>query len=119
MGLVYPVFVRKNRGKVYYMRKLVLALSFLAASAGVSYGAQAIESACRASARTKSDKLCSCIQDVADYLLVRQEQLRVATFFRDPDRAQELRMSDGTSNNAFWQRYEKFAAVATKVCVGS
>jgi hypothetical protein len=101
------------------MLKLALSLSFLTASVGVSYGAQAIESACRASGRTASDKLCSCIQDVADYVLVRKEQLRVATFFRDPDRAQELRMADGTANEAFWQRYEKFAEVATKVCVGS
>ncbi|WP_284163500.1 hypothetical protein [Frigidibacter sp. SD6-1] len=76
-----------------------------------------IDKACRATGRAGAG-LCGCIQSVADQVLSRSDQRRAATFFADPDKAQEVRLSDSASAEAFWDRYAAFASTAEAVCTG-
>ena len=83
----------------------------------VSATAGDIARACSASDRAAGDRrLCGCIQSVADQLLTRRDQRLAASFFADPHRAQEIRMSDSPSDDRFWQRYRRFGAYAARTC---
>lgn len=76
-----------------------------------------IDSACSRSDRgARSAALCGCIQQVADMTLSRADQRRAADFFKDPHRAQEVRMSKSNADNAFWGRYKNFASTAQAYC---
>lgn len=76
-----------------------------------------IDSACMRSDRNaRSTALCGCIQQVADMTLSRSDQRRAADFFKDPHRAQEVRMSKSNADNAFWTRYKNFASTAEAYC---
>jgi hypothetical protein len=78
-----------------------------------------ISSACNQSSRSAaSPSLCSCIQRVADQTLRGGDQRRVATFFRDPDKAQLVRMSKKSGDDAFWERYVRFGQQAEASCQG-
>ena len=89
----------------------VVALTTPLASAGP------IDSAC-----VKSDRgagrgaLCGCVQQVANMTLSRSDQRRAAAFFREPHKAQEVRMSKSDADNAFWARYKRFASTAESYC---
>lgn len=79
--------------------------------------ARAIEQACARSERVGDDsRLCSCIQRIADQLLTPRDQRLAASFFRDPHRAQEIRMSDRSQDERFWGRYRAFGALAEQSC---
>lgn len=100
------------------MRALFLATLLLSlpvvASAGV------IERACLSSDRAFGNRpLCSCIQQAADRTLTARDQRQAARLFRDPDRAQQVRMSTRRSDEAFWTRYQSFGAFAEVVCARS
>ena len=89
----------------------VLVLTTPLASAGP------IDSACVRSDRAAANRaLCGCVQQVANMTLSKSDQRRAATFFRDPHKAQEVRMSKTNADNAFWARYKKFAATAEAYC---
>lgn len=76
-----------------------------------------IDSACIRSDRARGNApLCGCIQQVANQTLSRSDQRRAASFFRDPGKAQEVRMSKRDGDNAFWARYRNFAATAEAYC---
>ena len=76
-----------------------------------------IERACNRSDRDAANaELCHCLQRVADVTLKRAEQRMAARFFRDPDRAQEIRQSDEGRHEAFWQRYLYFGSAAELNC---
>jgi hypothetical protein len=75
-----------------------------------------IQQACMASGRTASSALCVCIQSVANQTLSRSEQRKVAKFFSDPHRAQEVRQSDRASDERLWTRYRQFGAAAQNYC---
>ena len=76
-----------------------------------------IDNACVRSDRgARNAPLCGCIQQVADMTLSRSDQRRAAVFFRDAQRAQEVRMSKTAADNAFWARYKTFAAMAEAYC---
>ena len=77
-----------------------------------------IDSACHGSERSGSARLCGCIQQVADATLSRADQRRAAGFFRDAEKAQEVRMSKRDADNAFWARYKNFANTAQAYCSG-
>jgi hypothetical protein len=62
--------------------------------------------------------LCSCIQQVADVTLQGADQRRAASFFRNPDKAQQVFMSRSRADDAFWQRYKTFGAQAEQSCAG-
>lgn len=95
---------------------LMTAAALMAGMTTVSY-AGAVERACRVSGRpAATPSLCSCIQSVADKTLSGSDQREAAKFFKDPDRAQEVKMSDRRSHSEFWQRYKRFGATAERNC---
>ncbi|SFK03558.1 hypothetical protein [Celeribacter neptunius] len=86
-------------------------LSPLPAQAG------AIERACMSSDRAANNRaLCGCIQDVADLTLSNSDQRQAAKFFKDPQKAQDIRQSDNRSHESFWKRYKAFGATAAQYC---
>ncbi|OIQ68289.1 hypothetical protein GALL_501190 [mine drainage metagenome] len=91
-----------------------LALTFLCATFA---DAGPIGAACMDSARNSaSSHLCGCIQQVADKILPSADQRRAASFFANPDKAQQVRMSKSSNDNAFWQRYVSFGDAAAQTC---
>ena len=104
------------------MRTVILRAGFAALSVMLMpAAAQAgpISSACNMSSRqAASPSLCSCIQHVADQTLRSADQRRVATFFRNPDKAQDVRMSQTRADDAFWERYSAFGQMAEATCQG-
>lgn len=97
---------------------VVAALAFATPVVAPSQAeARQIERACVESGRSAANRsLCRCIQGVADQLLTSREQRIAAGFFKDPHRAQEVRMSDRRSDETFWQRYKQFGSVASRRC---
>lgn len=78
-----------------------------------------ISKACLSSDRRASNRqLCGCIQTVADQSLARTDQRKAARFFKDPQRAQDLKMSQTVSDDAFWDRYKVFASRSEQSCRG-
>ncbi|MFU8863809.1 MAG: hypothetical protein ACNA7O_07830 [Rhodobacterales bacterium] len=76
-----------------------------------------IDRACMASDRkARSLRLCTCIQQVADRTLSRSDQRMAARFFRDPQRAQDIRQSDNQSHAVFWRKYRAFGETAAATC---
>ena len=97
------------------MRKFLLTAGLVMAGAAAHAGP--IETACLASPRANGDRaLCGCIQQAADRTLHRSEQRRAAKFFKDPDQAQQVRMSKSDSDNEFWARYRNFGEMAEAFC---
>lgn len=83
--------------------------------AGWPAAAGELETACLA--RTvDAAETCTCIQGVANLTLSEKDQSRAVTLFRDPERAEEARMSRRSRDKAFWDRYERFGAEAAKRC---
>ncbi len=79
--------------------------------------ARRIERACNQSdRRAATPVLCSCIQRVADQMLTGPDQRKGARFFKDPQRAQEVRKSDTAADDAFWARWRDFGRTATNIC---
>jgi hypothetical protein len=76
-----------------------------------------IESACLRSDRKAANRsLCGCIQQVADMTLRGTDQRRAAAFFKDPDKAQQVKMSKRNNDDAFWDRYQSFGEQAEAFC---
>lgn len=97
------------------MRKFLLTAGFVLAASAAHAGP--IENACLASPRANGDRaLCNCIQQAADRTLHRSEQRRAAKFFKDPDQAQQVRMSKSDGDNEFWARYRAFGDMAEAFC---
>ena len=95
-----------------YISLLAGALLALALPAS----ADPIERACLKSDRPASRALCGCIQDVADLTLTNRDQRLASSFFSDPQKAQDIRMSDRRSHEAFWDRYKAFGETAETYC---
>lgn len=96
--------------------------SFVMACMVVGFGgagavfAGPVDSACMRADRKAAPGVCNCIQRVADQTLNRSDQRRAAEFFRNPDEAQEVRMSPTQADNDFWARYKSFVATAESYC---
>ncbi|MDX8351123.1 arginine transporter [Cognatiyoonia sp. IB215182] len=76
-----------------------------------------ISEACLAAdRRAASPELCSCVQQVANQTLSGREQARAATFFEEPQLAQDTRQSDRPADERFWDRYRSFSDLATEIC---
>lgn len=85
----------------------------------VSASAGPIETACLRTDRAQATRaMCRCVDSVAQRTLTRAEQRRAASFFRDPQRAQDVRMSSNARDNEFWTRYRAFGAAAERTCSG-
>lgn len=93
---------------------LVLVLGFFAPH--ISF-AETLESACTKSPRAAaSGVLCGCIQDVANLTLTKSDQRMAVSFFKDPQKAQDIRQSDRGSHEKFWDRYKQFTEAAGQLC---
>lgn len=76
-----------------------------------------IERACLSSDRKAANRsVCACVQQVADMTLRGGDQRKAAAFFKDPDRAQKVRMSKSDNDNDFWRRYKTFGQQAEAYC---
>lgn len=76
-----------------------------------------IESACIRSDRAAGNRaLCACVGQVADMTLRAGDQRRAAGFFKDPDKAQDAKMSRRDADDAFWERYKAFGELAEAYC---
>lgn len=76
-----------------------------------------ISNACNRSERKASNRqLCGCIQAVANTELSSSDQSLAASFFPNPQKAQDTRQSDNPRNEAFWKRYKLFASKAERSC---
>ena len=104
------------------MTKILIGAGFAALTLIFMAGAASagpIESACMKSNRNAANRsLCSCIQQVADITLGGNDQRLAATFFKDPDRAQKVHMSQSDKDDAFWARYVTFGQQAQMACSG-
>ena len=102
------------------MRKTLILAAVLATAGAMApqvVAAGPIQNACNTSNRPAANRsLCACIQQVANQTLSRADQREAARFFRDPQRAQDVRMSQRDRDNAFWQRYRAFGAAAEARC---
>lgn len=96
---------------------LAAALIALSLSLPTAAAAGPIERACLA-ASNGTRSVCACIQRVADQTLQGGDQRRAARFFANPDAAQEMRVSRGQGDSAFWQRYRNFGSTAEAYCAG-
>lgn len=97
---------------------LIGALASIAACGGGSRGATGeISQACiEADRRAANPALCSCVQQVANQTLSSSDRTRAATFFADPQLAQDTRRSDRSSDERFWDRYRAFTDLASEIC---
>lgn len=99
------------------MKLLLPAALILSVAGAMPAEAKRIERACLSSDRAAANpSLCGCIQRVADQVLTRADQRLAARFFKDPQRAQDIRQSDRSDHEAFWKRYRIFGSTATNVC---
>ncbi|MBN2631682.1 MAG: hypothetical protein JXR75_14220 [Rhodobacteraceae bacterium] len=89
---------------------------FLSLTATTAF-AGPIERACLQSDRQGANRqVCACIQQVADMTLRGTDQRKAAAFFKDPERAQTVRMSKSDADNDFWARYKSFGEQAEVYC---
>jgi hypothetical protein len=101
------------------MKKMLVGTAFAVALVPLSAFAGPIEGACiKSDRKAVSRNLCGCIQQVADMTLTGSDQRRAAKFFRDPDEAQNVRMSKSDRDNEFWARYRSFGEMAEVYCAG-
>lgn len=100
------------------MQKILIvgSLVFLAACGGSRVSGDVGKACISADRKAASTQLCSCVQQAANQTLSRSEQRRAATFFEEPQLAQDTRQADGSSNERFWQRYKQFSATASRTC---
>ena len=79
--------------------------------------ADIVERACNLSDRRAATRsLCRCIDQVAQQRLTLADRKMVVRFFKDPDMAQKIRMSDRRSHEDFWERYVAFSQTASAIC---
>jgi len=96
---------------------LVMVLLALAACGTGGRVSGDVARACMAGGRQAANPaLCSCVQSVANQSLSAAEQRRAASFFEDPQRAQDTRQSSNSGDSAFWHRYRAFADRASAQC---
>ncbi len=104
------------------MKQIILAATLAVIAMPLvptSASAGPLENACLRLDRAQATRaMCRCIDSVAQRTLTRSEQRRAAAFFRDPQRAQDVRMSKSARDNEFWTRYRAFGAAAEQACAG-
>jgi hypothetical protein len=95
----------------------VLALAIAGSLAPLPAAANPIERACLQSDRAAGNRaLCACIGAAADRTLTRSQMREGARFFSDPQRAQDVRMSDRRSHEDLWRAWRNFGETAEALC---
>ncbi|WP_299351850.1 hypothetical protein [uncultured Shimia sp.] len=95
----------------------ILMAGLMVSIAPAPAAAGTMSNACMKSDRkAKSRKLCRCMQQVADRELSRRDQKLAASFFKDPQKAQDTRQSDKRSQEQFWKRYKAFGNTFAASC---
>lgn len=78
-----------------------------------------ISNACKASGRKGANqRVCGCIQSIANGSLTSSDQRLAAGFYKDPQKAQTVKMSKSTGHDAFWDRYKVYASRSERICKG-
>jgi len=101
---------------------LMTCILTLAACGGRNSGSTAsatgpISRACLAADRSAaSPRLCGCVQSVANRELSSADRSRLESFFANPERANDIKISDTRANDAFWDRYRSFISAARSQC---
>lgn len=98
------------------MNKILLATIVVLGTVTQTYAAGTVERACLSSGRAANRAVCGCIQDVANLTLTGSDQKMASSFFKDPQKAQDVRQSDRRSHEEFWLRYKQFGAFAQQLC---
>ncbi len=94
--------------------------SRVAAGPVVALASGPVSAACNRSPRKGANaRLCGCAQAVANRRLNDGDQRLAATFFVDPQLAQDIRQSDRASHEAFWKRYKDFIAETERYCAAT
>ena len=76
-----------------------------------------ISRACLSSDRkARNRQLCGCIQAAADRTLSKSDQTLAASFYSDPQKAQDVRQSDRSRDEIFWQKYKNYSETAEAIC---
>lgn len=97
-------------------RILIASVTICAALAAPAF-ANPIERACLSSDRPATSRsLCACIGEAADRTLTRADMRLGARFFRDPEEAQRVQLSDTPRNEEIWQRWRNFGEMAEAMC---
>jgi hypothetical protein len=79
--------------------------------------ANPVERACLQSDRAAANRaLCTCIGRAADMTLSRSDMRQGARFFDDPQRAQDVRMSNRASDERLWDSWRNFGETAEAMC---
>lgn len=99
------------------MKKLLLATLVVMGTTTQLFAAGILERACLGSSRQAANRaVCGCIQQAANLTLSGSDQRLASDFFKNPDKAQQIRQSDRRAHEAFWQRYKQFGATAQAYC---
>lgn len=99
------------------MRPIFVLIAIAALSACGPRVTGEVGKACISADRAAANaRLCNCVQQAANQTLNGRDQVRAATFFADPQLAQDTRQSDNRSAEAFWDRYKSFADTARRLC---
>ena len=86
-------------------------------SASVQFASGPISSACQSAGHKQASRSrCGCVQAVANRSLSRSEQIRGASFFKDPQKAQDTRQSDNAASERFWKKWKAYGDDAARVC---
>jgi hypothetical protein len=85
--------------------------------ASAQFASGPIATACQSAGRKQASRSrCGCVQAVANRSLSRTEQIRGASFFKDPQKAQDTRQSDNAANERFWKKWKAYGADAASLC---
>jgi hypothetical protein len=96
---------------------LILGSLLLVSACGSARVSGEVGQACMSGGREAANAtLCSCVQRAADQSLSAADQRRAASFFSDPQAAQDTRQSDRSGDEAFWDRYMAFVDRARARC---
>ena len=94
---------------------LICCLSMTAACSSRVTGE--VAKACIAADRSAATPaLCSCVQGAANRTLSASDQALAATFFEEPQLAQDTRQAGTRYTSAFWARYRSFWETARSSC---
>lgn len=94
-----------------------LALAIAGTLAPLPAAANPIERACLQSGRSAANTaLCSCIGSAAERTLSSRQMRDGARFFRDPQRAQDVRQSDRRNDEELWRAWRSFGETAEAMC---